>query len=48
MRTYQHTPFTVLETYDTLYAGHKSDASVGVDFQIDMDFASPQRCETCS
>jgi hypothetical protein len=21
---------------------------VGVDFSIDMDFASPQRCETCS
>jgi hypothetical protein len=27
--TYQQTAFTVLERYDILYAGHKSDASVG-------------------
>jgi hypothetical protein len=29
MRTYQYTAFTVLDRYDVLYAGHKSDASVG-------------------
>jgi hypothetical protein len=29
MRTYQHTAFTVLDRYDTLYGGHKSDAGVG-------------------
>jgi hypothetical protein len=46
MRTYQYTAFTVLDRYDMLYAGHKSD--VGVDFSIDMDFASPQRFETWS
>jgi hypothetical protein len=29
MRTYQYTAFSVLDRYDTLYAVHKSDASVG-------------------
>jgi hypothetical protein len=29
MRTYQHTAFTVLDGYDILYSGHKSDAGVG-------------------
>jgi hypothetical protein len=29
MRTYQHTAFTVLDRYDVLYGGHKSDAGVG-------------------
>jgi hypothetical protein len=29
MRIYQHIAFTVLDTYDILYAGHKNDASVG-------------------
>jgi hypothetical protein len=29
MRTYRHTAFTVLDRYGILYAGHKSDASVG-------------------
>jgi len=29
MRTYQHTAFTVLDRYHTLYGGHKSDAGVG-------------------
>jgi hypothetical protein len=48
MRTYQHTAFTVLDRYDILYGGHKSDTGVGIDFYIDMDFASPQRYETCS
>jgi len=28
-RTYQHTAFTVLDRYGILYAGHKSEASVG-------------------
>jgi len=32
---------------DILYGGHKSDAGAGVDFLIDMDFTSPQRCEAC-
>jgi hypothetical protein len=48
MRAYQHIAFTVLDRYDILYDGHKSDAGVGVDFEIYMDFASPQRSETCS
>jgi hypothetical protein len=63
MRTYQHTDFTDLDRYDTLYAVHKSDMicckadtkatpasvqGIGVDFEIYMDFASPQRCGTCS
>jgi hypothetical protein len=46
MLTYQHTVFTVLDRYDTLYAVNKSD--VGVDFKIDTDLASPQCFETCS
>jgi len=46
MRTYQHTAFTVLEKHDIFYGGHKVDA--GVDFQIDMNFASSQLCETYS
>jgi hypothetical protein len=29
MRTYQNTAFTVLDKYDVLYAGYKSDTSVG-------------------
>jgi hypothetical protein len=29
MRTYQHTAFTVFDTYDILYDGHESDAGVG-------------------
>jgi hypothetical protein len=48
MPTYQHSAFTVMGRYDTLYGGHKKDASVGVNILIDMDFASPQRCVTCS
>jgi hypothetical protein len=28
MRTYQHIAFTVLDRYDILYGGHKSDAGV--------------------
>jgi len=46
MRTYRHTAFAVLDRYDVLYGGHKSDA--GVDFEIDMDFASPQHFVACS
>jgi hypothetical protein len=46
MRTYQYAVFTILDRYGIVYSGHKSDA--GVDFYIDMDSASPQRCETCS
>jgi hypothetical protein len=30
MCSYQHTAFTVFYRYDTLYTGHKSDASVGL------------------
>jgi len=45
MRTYMHTAFIVLDREDILYGGHKSDAGVGVDFPIDMDFASSQRYE---
>jgi hypothetical protein len=44
MHTYQHTAFNALDRYDISYGGHKSDASV--DFEIDIDFASPRRCET--
>jgi hypothetical protein len=40
MRTYHHTAFKVLDKYDILFQGHKSDAGVGVDFSIFMDFAS--------
>jgi hypothetical protein len=29
MRTYQHTALAVLDRYDILYGGHKSDAGVG-------------------
>jgi hypothetical protein len=29
MRPYQHTAFTVLDRYDILFAGYKSDAGVG-------------------
>jgi hypothetical protein len=46
MRTYQYTAFIVLDGYDILYGGHKSDA--GVEFYIYMSLASPQRCETYS
>jgi hypothetical protein len=46
MRTYRHTVFAILDTYDIFYGGQKSDA--GVDFYIDMYFPSLQRCETCS
>jgi hypothetical protein len=28
--------------YDVLYGPHKSNAGVGVDFEIHMDFRSPQ------
>jgi hypothetical protein len=28
MGTYQHTAFTILDRYDVLYGGHKSDAGV--------------------
>jgi hypothetical protein len=52
MRTYQHIAFTVLDRYDALYSGHKTTPAsvqgVGVDFEIDMDFASPQHCGTYS
>jgi hypothetical protein len=52
MRTCQHITFTVLETYDILYGGHKSDAGVGSGrrrrFLDYTDFASSQRSETCS
>jgi hypothetical protein len=41
MRTYQQTAFTILRRYDIFY-------DVGIDFEIDMDFAPPQRCETFS
>jgi hypothetical protein len=51
MRSYQHTAFSVHDRYDILYGGTKatlvSVQGVDVDFGIDMDFASPQRCETC-
>jgi hypothetical protein len=30
MRTYQHTASAVLDRYDILYGGHKSDAGVGL------------------
>jgi hypothetical protein len=42
MRSYQDTAFAVLGRYDILYGGHKSDAGVGVDFYIVVDFASPR------
>jgi hypothetical protein len=29
MRTYQHPAFAIVDRYDTLYCGHKSDAGVG-------------------
>jgi hypothetical protein len=29
MRTYQHPDFIVLDRYDIVYIGHKSDAGVG-------------------
>jgi hypothetical protein len=32
MLTYQHTTFALLDEYDILYGGHKSDA--GVDFRL--------------
>jgi hypothetical protein len=52
MRTYQHTSFAALSGHNIFSGGHKSDAGVGsafgVNFEIDMDFAFPQRCETCS
>jgi hypothetical protein len=46
MRSYQVSAFGVLDRYDTFFGAHKTDA--GVDFEIDMDFASPPRCETFS
>jgi len=46
MRNYQYTAFTVLDRYDILYGGYKSDT--GVDVWIGMDSASPHGCETCS
>jgi hypothetical protein len=51
MRTYQLPAITALNSYDILYAAHKSDSSVGSGrrrryIEIDMDFDSPQRCET--
>jgi hypothetical protein len=52
MRSCQHTVFTVLDRYDILYSGHKSDAGVGSGrrrrFLDCRDFASPQRVETLS
>jgi hypothetical protein len=30
MHTYEHTAFTVLDRYDILYGGHKSNAGVGL------------------
>jgi hypothetical protein len=52
MRTYQHTAFTVLDRYDILYGGQEGDAGVGTGrrrrFLDYMDFASPQRFDTCS
>jgi hypothetical protein len=41
-----------VDRYDILYGGHKSDAGVGSGFRhrikIDMDSATPQRCENWS
>jgi hypothetical protein len=34
-------------TDDVLYTGEETDAGVGADFWIDMDFVSPQHFETC-
>jgi len=48
MRTLQHTAFAIHDGYDILYGGHNTGAGVGVDFYIDMDFASAPRCETCT
>jgi hypothetical protein len=48
IRSIQDTATIALDRYDILYAGEKIEAGVGVSFYIDMDFASPQRCETCS
>jgi hypothetical protein len=52
MRNYQHTAFALHDRYDLLYGGNKSDAGVGSGrrrrFHINMDFASPQRCEKCT
>jgi hypothetical protein len=36
MRTYQHIAFTVLDTYDIFYGGHKSDAGVGSGRRVDF------------
>jgi hypothetical protein len=48
MRTYKHTPFAVLDRYDILYGGHKSDAGVGSGCRRRFldDFASPQRLKS--
>jgi hypothetical protein len=43
MRTYQHTAYAVLHRYEIFCGLRKGDAAV--DFEIDMDFVSPQRCE---
>jgi hypothetical protein len=52
MRSYQNTAFAVLDRYYVFYDGHKSDAGVGSGrrrlIYTGMDFASPQRFETCS
>jgi hypothetical protein len=34
MRTYHHAAFIVLDRYDILYDGHKSDAGVGSGLRI--------------
>jgi len=50
-RTYQHTAFAVLYmVYFRAYtkATPASVQGVGVDFSIHVDFAYPQRCESCS
>jgi len=50
MRTYQHTAFTVLNRYIYCTADTKATPAsvqgVGDDCQMNMEFASPQRCET--
>jgi hypothetical protein len=45
MCAYQHISFTVLDRYDMLYGGHKSDAGVDSDIYMELDFL--ERCETC-
>jgi hypothetical protein len=46
MHSYQDTAFAVLDKYDILYGGHKTDAGVGSGRRrrfLDVDFASPRR-----